>query len=350
MNRGLFGHIPGAGSVGHSRAALDRLGAAGGGPDGRRQLDDGAPSPAGLEGRGHADRLLGHGARGPLGQGLRDLAGSTTSASSSRPGRQLASLRTRSVSGRNTGDVDFLYVQGALFKRHLVLTVGRQLISGGAARVLQLDGVNATVLIGKGFGVSGYAGAPTCRASATGREVRLRGPGLLEADLRQRDRASPIWRSSATGTSPGRTWAWMAGGSSSTTCPSRPPGILSLGEGRLSDAAAGVRWFVIPTLELFAKAEITSPDLYLPADLHLQRLLQHQPRRPRGWGVLAGAAASRALRRVPAAVGGRRQRRRGRAAGHLQAGAEVHRRGEREAALHPVRTVGPSSGPGWSAQ
>ena len=73
---------------------------------------------------------------------------------------QLASLQNSIYTG-STADIDFLYVQGALFKRHLVLTIGRQVISGGAARIFQLDGINATVLIGRSFGVSGYIGAPT---------------------------------------------------------------------------------------------------------------------------------------------------------------------------------------------
>src|SRR5215469_609034 len=74
---------------------------------------------------------------------------------------QLATLSNPAGTGNgSTGDIDLLYVQGSMFNRRLSLTLGRQLISGGAARVLQLDGVNATVMIGKGFGVTGYAGAP----------------------------------------------------------------------------------------------------------------------------------------------------------------------------------------------
>ena len=74
---------------------------------------------------------------------------------------QLASLSDPVGTGNGTtGDIDLLYVQGSMFQRRLNLTLGRQLVSGGAARVLQLDGVNATVAIAKGFGVQAYAGAP----------------------------------------------------------------------------------------------------------------------------------------------------------------------------------------------
>lgn len=176
---------------------------------------------------------------------------------------QLASLQNSIYPG-NTGDVDFLYVQGALFKRHLVLTVGRQLISGGAARVLQLDGLNATAMISRAFGISGYVGAPT--------PSRF---GYQYGNFAFGGRA--FWRP-AYGTEIGFSYLEILNNgyiarqdmgldgqyailhNLSVTA----SGILALSEGRFSDAAAGVRWFVIPELELFATAEMTSPDLYLP--------------------------------------------------------------------------------------
>ena len=41
------------------------------------------------------------------------------------------------------GDVQLMTLSGSLFDHHLNLTVGRQLVTGGAARALQLDGLNA---------------------------------------------------------------------------------------------------------------------------------------------------------------------------------------------------------------
>jgi hypothetical protein len=62
--------------------------------------------------------------------------------------------------GLATGDVDLGFVEGKLFRRHLELRVGRQLVFGGAARALQLDGAQATWRIWRGLGVTAYGGAP----------------------------------------------------------------------------------------------------------------------------------------------------------------------------------------------
>src|SRR4051794_1568565 len=45
-----------------------------------------------------------------------------------------ADMLARSPDRILAGDVDLAYVQGSLFKRHLSLTLGRQLVTGGAAR------------------------------------------------------------------------------------------------------------------------------------------------------------------------------------------------------------------------
>lgn len=58
------------------------------------------------------------------------------------------------------GDVDSLFFEGRLLKRHLLLRVGRQLAIGGAVRATQFDGVAADALLGGGFGAQGWAGVP----------------------------------------------------------------------------------------------------------------------------------------------------------------------------------------------
>lgn len=58
------------------------------------------------------------------------------------------------------GDVDSLFVEGRLLKRHLLLRVGRQLATGGAMRATQLDGIAADALIASGIGFQGWAGVP----------------------------------------------------------------------------------------------------------------------------------------------------------------------------------------------
>lgn len=64
------------------------------------------------------------------------------------------------TNGDVTGDVVTGYVRGALLKRHLVLSVGRQYVAQGVARMIQLDGGEAIVQLPVGLGVQAYAGSP----------------------------------------------------------------------------------------------------------------------------------------------------------------------------------------------
>jgi len=180
---------------------------------------------------------------------------------------QLATLSNSIYTG-TTADIDILYVQAAFLHRHLSLTVGRQLISGGAARVLQLDGASATAMIARGFGINGYVGAPTPQRfnysnstaygdfafggrafwrPAYGSEIgvsylqMMKNGYITRQDLGLDGQYAILYNLAVTGS-----------------------GILALGTGRWSDAAAGIRWRINPDLEIFATAEKTSPDLYLP--------------------------------------------------------------------------------------
>lgn len=58
------------------------------------------------------------------------------------------------------GDVDLAFIQGELAGRRLQIRLGRQLVVGGVAGALQLDGANVLLRLPNGFGVSGYVGSP----------------------------------------------------------------------------------------------------------------------------------------------------------------------------------------------
>ena len=178
---------------------------------------------------------------------------------------QLASLSDPVGTGNGTtGDIDFLYVQGALFNRRLNFTLGRQLISGGAARVLQLDGVNATVAIGKGFGVTAYAGAPVVsRFTYPVGEFAFGGRGYWRPTYGSEIGLSFIEILSGGVVSRedlGLDGRWVILPTLSATA----SGILNLRAAAFADADLTVSWQVLPTVELFVKAQHTSPDLYLP--------------------------------------------------------------------------------------
>lgn len=58
------------------------------------------------------------------------------------------------------GDLDLAYGEGSVLRRRLFARVGRQFVVPGAASLLHLDGVDASLRLYRGIGVSGFAGAP----------------------------------------------------------------------------------------------------------------------------------------------------------------------------------------------
>ncbi len=179
-------------------------------------------------------------------------------------------------------DATLLFLQASFFHRHLTLTVGRQLISGGAARVLQLDGLNATVLIGKGFGVSGYVGAPT-RAppvAGPGVDAYVQAPTVTRGVVPLGNFAfggRAFW-SPTYGTEVGISYNEILNSGAIarqdlgidahvgilSNLSLTASGVLSLVELRVADAQLGLSWQLLPTLELFVNGTRSEPDLYLP--------------------------------------------------------------------------------------
>ena len=178
---------------------------------------------------------------------------------------QLASLSDPVGTGNGTtGDIDLLYVQGSMFQRRLNLTLGRQLVSGGAARVLQLDGVNATVAIAKGFGVQAYAGAPVVsRFNYPVGEFAFGGRAFWRPSYGSEIGVSFIEILSGGVVSRedlGVDGRWVILPDLAVTA----SGILNLRAVRFADADLTVSWQVLPTVEIFVKGQHTSPDLFLP--------------------------------------------------------------------------------------
>ena len=63
--------------------------------------------------------------------------------------------------GSWSGDLNLAYVQGRFLKNQLRVTLGRQTIGYGNARMLQLDGGSFQAVIAKMFTLDGYVGLPT---------------------------------------------------------------------------------------------------------------------------------------------------------------------------------------------
>ena len=66
-----------------------------------------------------------------------------------------------------TGDVQTGYAQAKFLDRRLTLRLGRETISAGVARTIQLDGGDVVAVLPAGFKVSGYVGAPVSQRFQT---------------------------------------------------------------------------------------------------------------------------------------------------------------------------------------
>lgn len=162
-------------------------------------------------------------------------------------------------------DLDVGFVEGKLFDRRLMLRLGRQLVFGGAAHALPLDGASLTLrIIGRVY-VNAWGGVPVTPRFAThlgdaAAGARLFWRPTVETELgasfaeivdggrqaRQDLGVDARWR-------PGHGAIVLTGYA-----------LLSLLELRLAEGDAAVRWQPTASFEAWADYRRTSPDLFLP--------------------------------------------------------------------------------------
>ena len=179
-----------------------------------------------------------------------------------------------------TGDVTTGYVKGELFKRHLVLQVGREYVALGSARMVQIDGGSAVLVLPYGFAVSGYAGSPVSqRFQSRGATVSWNPEG---GDLAYGGRVSwtlPISGGPGRGLELGASTAVVKDGKDfaredvGVDLRLQPVaqvvltgfGVVSLAEkNRLAEANLLLTWTPLRTLHLSADYRRVAPDLFLP--------------------------------------------------------------------------------------
>src|SRR6185295_9689316 len=166
--------------------------------------------------------------------------------------------------GSVSGDVDLAYAEGRLLEDHLRLVVGRQLIAGGAARFLQLDGLFAEYSLARRLRVTAWGGAPVAArfnvrqgdAAAGGRvawapswdsELGASYALVLDRGVVARSDAGVDGR-----------WApsnalWITGHA-----------LWSAAESRIVEAELAPHWRALPSLELALSARQVAPDLLVP--------------------------------------------------------------------------------------
>ncbi len=78
-----------------------------------------------------------------------------------------------------SGDLDLGYIEGKLAHRRITVRIGRQFITGGAARMTQMDGLDAEVKLYRGLGLQAYGGVPVTPRFSTSRGDALAGGRLF---------------------------------------------------------------------------------------------------------------------------------------------------------------------------
>jgi hypothetical protein len=173
-----------------------------------------------------------------------------------------------------TGDVNVGYIRANFLDRRLTLRVGREMVADGVARMVQLDGAEARLVLPAGFGLQGYVGSPVApRFAGRGGELTV---GNIRAVFATGGRLS--WRYSTlldVGASVGI--ANDRGGEASRRDAGvdfrltpfhllqlSGQGFFSLSESRIGEAVVAATFFPVHHLDVTLDYRHVEPDLFLP--------------------------------------------------------------------------------------
>jgi hypothetical protein len=175
-------------------------------------------------------------------------------------------LRPLELGGRDParGDVQLAFAEGRLWDQRLRLVVGRQMVVGGAARLLHLDGLWAELQVQRGWRLSAWGGAPVSARFAIHQGDAAAGGRLAFV---------PSWDSEL-----GVSYAMALDrgilsrsdvGLDARWAPSRAvwvsvSALYSALEGRLAEAEVGPHWQVLESVQLSFAARRVAPDLLIP--------------------------------------------------------------------------------------
>jgi hypothetical protein len=177
------------------------------------------------------------------------------------------------ASTRASGDVDIAYIKGELLSHHLQLRVGRQVVSEGVARNVQLDGGQFRLRLPANFAVSGYVGSPVSpRFAARGGEFVT---GNTRADLSSGGRVSWFWpnlvevgASVAYDRDRGDLSREDVGGDLRLTLPLHcelvSSAFYSVPEARWGEVVVSGAWRGRRDVQVIAEYRHVEPDLFLP--------------------------------------------------------------------------------------
>ncbi|HYZ87968.1 MAG TPA: hypothetical protein VE620_01615 [Myxococcales bacterium] len=164
---------------------------------------------------------------------------------------------------RLTGDLDSLFFEGRVLKRHLLFRVGRQLATGGGIRATQFDGIALDGVIAKGFGVQAWTGVPVQPRFTQAHDDFLTGGRVF-------------WRH-AFDSEVGASYVYVLRRGyvarsdvavDGSWTPLRPLTVSALAqwnldEDRLAEARLQALWQLTRKLQLVADVQRTAPDLFV---------------------------------------------------------------------------------------
>jgi hypothetical protein len=164
---------------------------------------------------------------------------------------------------RTAGDVDSLFIEGRLLKRHLLLRVGRQLAVGGAVRSTQLDGIAADAIVAYGFGAQVWTGVPVQPRFAAGTGDFLTGTRIFWRKAFDSEVGASFVYALRRGYLSRKDLA--LDGSWTPLRAVSVNGLVqwNLEEARLAEARLQAVWQASAKLQVVGDVQRTSPDLFL---------------------------------------------------------------------------------------
>jgi len=166
--------------------------------------------------------------------------------------------------GTGTGDLDLAFVEGGLFKRRVQLRIGRQMVFGGVARAIQLDGAQLSVRVWRGLSATLYGGAPV-----TPRFGVHRGDALVGTRVSYRLNVDSEFGVSFIHVLDQGRIGRQEIGADARYRPHRTLTLtgyaqLSTIEARIAEADVAATWQPLPMIEARFDWRRTAPDLWIP--------------------------------------------------------------------------------------
>jgi hypothetical protein len=166
--------------------------------------------------------------------------------------------------GEVAGDVDLAYLQAHALQRRLKVTLGRQVVAGGAARFTHMDGLHVEGRLTGSLGLSAYGGLHVTPRFASGRGDAVTGGRLFWRPSFTSELGASAIQVLDRGLIARRDVGVDARWALTSRVVLNASALYSVVEERLAEGELAANWQLLPTLLLAADVRRSAPDLYLP--------------------------------------------------------------------------------------